>query len=359
MKPTVGTLLLNAMKTIFIVAISLVLTLDTYAQQPIWGLRTGLTMLGSFNANGGGPAVGISYKRHEISAATVWDQFATSGIQLGYRFYLPKQKQRVRSFLQVSVPICINYDLLARIERIGSVTYETFYDGKVIGVHFAIGSEIKLWRNLNLNLAAGLGHNWIKYIDYPFASQDYDVATSTLQFGLTYTIPLKKSAPTPPLEPETDPDLWIGAQVESPMPVFYAPLATGSANYYQPYAEARLTPHMRLRASAWIGPQTIATPTDTSTRWGVHGVGLAARFYSMQLRRLQFFHSVGVELVPRRFSPLHHNNLALANGFSYDIAHRVNLEAGMNLHINTDDYYMSPFFGVALPFTFSKLSKVK
>ena len=60
---------------------------------------------------------------------------------------------------------------------------------------------------------------------------------------------------------------------------------------------------------------------------------------------------ISLKLVPRRFSPLHHNNLALANGFSYDIAHRVSLEAGMNLHINTDDYYMSPFFGVAVPFS--------
>lgn len=298
--------------------------------------------------------VGVSWQRHEVSAATVWNQFVTNGIQAGYRFGIPLQKQRVKSFLQVSVPICINKNLLARAETIDTVTTVTYYDGKTIGVHFSIGAEINLWRNLNLNLAAGLGHNWIKYIDYPFASKDYDVATSSLQFGLTYSIPLKKAASAAPMEPEAAPDLWLGAQVESPMPVFYAPLATGSANYYHPYAEVRLTQHVRLRASAWIGPQAIATPSDTTTRWGVHGFGLATRFYSLQLRRLQFFHSVGMEIVPRRFSPLHHNNLALANGFSYNIARRVDLEIGMNLHINTNDYYMSPFFGVAVPFSLRK-----
>jgi hypothetical protein len=200
-----------------------------------------------------------------------------------------------------------------------------------------------------------MGRNWIHYVGFPYPDFDYQLTTNNFQVALTYRIPFRKEA-TPPvlLESVTEPDLWLGVQAESALPVIFATITNPGATYYHPYAEARLTPHMRLRASAWIGPQTVIAATDTSTRWGVHGFGLAARFFSLQLRRLHFFHSVGIEVVPRRFSPLHHNNLALANGFSYDIAHRVNLEAGMNLHINTDDYYMSPFFGVAVPFSYRR-----
>jgi hypothetical protein len=275
-------------------------------------------------------------------------EFTDKGIMPNYRFNVPDQTLKTNSFIQISAPYVVSKNLLTTYVIVDSTAMETKYDGRVTGIHLAIGSDIQIWRNLKLTVSGGLGHNWIHYLGYPDRSNDYNVNTSNLQFGLTYRSPFRKEEPAAPIKPETDPGLWIGAQVESPMPVFYAPLATGSANYYHPYAEARLTRHIRLRASAWIGPQAIATPTDTSIRWGVHGGGLAARFYSTQLRHLQFFHSVGVELVPRRFSPLHHNNLALANGFSYDIAHRVNLEAGMNLRINTDDYYISPYFGVAV-----------
>jgi hypothetical protein len=358
MNTTIGHCLASRIKWIGIALLTLIEYSSSFSQTSQAGIRVGMQMFGSFNGNGGGPMVGFFKGRHELSASMIWMEFTDQGVLQSYRFNIGSNGQRVVSFLQLSVPYIISKNILAVYERIDSTMVGTFYDGRITGIHFAIGSDIQLWKNLKLTVSGGLGHNWIRYLKYPGASKGYDVSTSNLQFGLTYRIPFRKEAPAEPLEPKTDPDLWLGLQAESPQAVFYAPLATGKAAYYHPYAEARLTPHMRLRASAWVGPQTVIADADTSTRWGVHGFGLAVRLYSLQLRRLHFFHLVGIEVVPRRFSPLHHNNLALANGFSYDIAHRVNLEAGMNLHINTDDYYMSPFFGVAVPISFSPRKRI-
>lgn len=319
-----------------------------------FGIRAGAQVFGSFNASGVGPMVGLAWKRHEIGVSINWLEVTTKGIMPHYRFLIGSESHRTCAFLQLLVPVVRNEALISTFVQTPNGGIETKYAGLTTGIHFAIGADIQLWKNLKLTTSAGLGHNWIHYIDFPYPSYDYDLSTSSFQVGLTYRIPFRKEiAPTPLLESETDPDLWVGLQAESVRPVIYATVTNPGATYFHPYAEARLTPHMRLRASAWIGPQTVIDG-DTSTRWGVRGFGLATRFYSMQLRRLQFFHTIGIELVPRRFSPLHHTNLLLANGFSYDIAHRVNLEAGMNLHINTDDYYMSPFFGVAVPFSFRK-----
>jgi hypothetical protein len=314
-------------------------------------------MFGSYNSSGGGPMVGFYYGRSSISASLIWMEITAIGAMPTFRVDLPSRDQRVVSFLQVSAPISRRKSLITTSIQTPNGAIETKYDGLTKGIHFSIGADIQLWENLQLTTSAGLGHNWIHYIDFPNPDYDYDLATTNLQFGLTYRIPFRKEEKTERLEPDTDPDFWLGIQAESALPVIFATVTNSGATYYHPYAEARLTPHMRLRASAWIGPQSVIAASDTSTRWGVHGLGLAARFYSLQLRRLHFFHLIGIELVPRRFSPLHHNNLHLANGFSYDIAHRVNLEAGMNLHINTDDYYMSPYFGVAVPIVLRKQTR--
>jgi len=132
------------------------------------------------------------------------------------------------------------------------------------------------------------------------------------------------------------------------LPVIFAVVTSPGAVYLHPYAEARITPHLRLQASGWLGPETVIA-ADTTTRWGLRGFVLAARFHSQQLRRLQFFHTVGLEIVPRQYGQLYKSHIHLANGFSYDIAHRANLEAGMNLRFNSEGYYLAPFFGVAVP----------
>lgn len=199
-----------------------------------------------------------------------------------------------------------------------------------------------------------MGINWIEFVGR--GSPLLRVSTPNLQFGLTYDIPFRKpTAPATPLQPETDPDLWAGIQVESALPVIFAVVRSPGATYLHPYAEARLTPHMRLQASAWLGPETVIATADTSTRWGLRGIGLAARFHSQQLRRLQFFHTVGLEIVPRQYGQLYKSHIHLANGFSYDIAHRANLEAGMNLRFNSEGYYLAPFLGLAMPLNLRKV----
>lgn len=338
-----------------VVLLKLLLPVQTVAQG--YGLKAGVQGFDSFNNFGAGPVVSFYFGRNEIGAAMLWSDQTTIGGMLQYRFRLSSPDQRVSSFVQVALPISRHKDLISTFVPKDSFLIETRYDGLTRGIHFSIGADIRLWKNLKLNTAAGMGQNWIHYIDFPNPDYDYTVTTPNLQFGLTYDIPFRKStAPVTRLEPESDPDLWVGAQVESALPVIFAVVTNPGAIYYHPYAEARITPHMRVQASAWLGPETVIA-ADTSTRWGMRGLGLAARFHSQQLRRLQFFHTVGLEIVPRQYGQLYKSHIHLANGFSYDIAHRANLEAGMNLRFNSEGYYLAPFFGVAVPFTFRRLQK--
>jgi hypothetical protein len=319
-----------------------------------YGLKAGIQVFDSFNNSGAGPVVSFCFRKNEIGAALLWSDQTTIGGMLQYRFRLSSPTQRISSFVQVALPISRYRDLISIYVQKDSSVSETRYDGLTKGIHFSIGADIQLWKNLKLTTAAGMGHNWIRYIDFPIPDYGYDLITPNLQFGLTYDIPFRKpSEPTAPLQPETDPDLWLGVQLESALPVIFAVVTSPGATYYHPYAEARLTPHVRLQASAWLGPETVIA-TDTSTRWGLRGIGLAARFHSQQLRRLQFFHTVGLEIVPQQYGQLYKSHIHLANGFSFDIAHRANLEAGMNMRFNSEGYYLTPFFGVAVPITFRK-----
>lgn len=361
MRLTIGPIAMKTtkLKYVWLSLFTVLLPFSNLAQN--WGMVAGVQLFDSFNNAGGGPMVGFFRGRHMLGSALIWSDQTTIGGMLQYRFQVGGQRQRVSSFLQASFPVSRYKDLISTYVRKDSMLIETNYDGLTRGIHFSIGADIQLWRNLKLTTAAGMGHNWIHYIDFPNPAYDYHLTTPNLQFGLTYRIPFRKEpAPEAPLQPETDPRLWLGVQLESALPVIFAVVRSPGAIYYHPYAEARITPHMRLQASAWLGPETIVTAADTSTRWGVRGMGLAARFHSQQLRRLQFFHTVGLEVVPRQYGQLYKSHIHLANGFSYDIAHRANVEAGMNLRFNSEGYYLAPFFGVAVPFTFrSKTGAVK
>jgi hypothetical protein len=354
MQPTIGYRLYHILpKWVTVLFVFIIAHVSISAQTSSWGIRTGFNTFDSFNNFGVGPMVGLYKNRHEVSLGLLWMQYTTIGGNLQYRFDMPLKQQRTVAFLQVTLPVSLHQNLISTFVQKDSIGIETFYDGLAKGIHFSIGADIQLWRNLKLTTAAGMGHNWIHYIDFPNPAYDYHLTTPNLQFGLTYRIPFRKEpAPEAPLQPETDPHLWLGVQLESALPVIFAVVRSPGAIYYHPYAEARITPHMRLQASAWLGPETIIAAADTSTRWGVRGMGLAARFHSQQLRRLQFFHTVGLEVVPRQYGQLYKSHIHLANGFSYDIAHRANVEAGMNLRFNSEGYYLAPFFGVAVPFTF-------
>jgi hypothetical protein len=344
----------SKLKYVFISLLTLMLPFISLAQS--WGMVAGVQMFDSFNNAGGGPMVGFFRGRHTLGSALIWSDQTTIGGMLQYRFQIGSREQRVSSFLQASFPISRYRDLISYYVQKDSMLIETNYDGLTKGIHFSIGADIRLWKNLTLTTAAGMGHNWIRYIGFPIPDYGYDLNTPNLQFGLTYLIPFRKTTVLEaPLHPETDPDLWLGVQLESALPVIFATVTSPGATYYHPYAEARIAPHMRLQASAWLGSETVYA-ADTTTRWGVRGIGLAARFHSQQLRRLQFFHTVGLEIVPRPYGQLYKSHIHLANGFSYDIAHRANLEAGMNLRFNTEGYYLAPFLGVAVPLSFrSKL----
>jgi hypothetical protein len=335
--------------------LKVLLPVQTAAQG--FGLKAGIQGFDSFNNFGLGPVVSFCFGKNEIGAGLLWADQTTIGGMLQYRFRLSSPTQRVSSFVQVALPISRHRDLISIYVQKDSSVSETRYDGLTKGIHFSIGADIQLWKNLKLTTSAGMGHNWIRYIDFPIPDYGYDLTTPNLQFGLTYDIPIRKpTVQEAPLQLETDPDLWLGVQLESALPVIFAVVRSTGATYYHPYAEARLTPHMRLQASAWLGPETVIA-ADTSTRWGLRGIGLAARFHSQQLQRLQFFHTVGLEIVPQQYGQLYKSHIHLANGFSYDIAHRANLEAGMNMRFNSEGYYLAPFLAVAVPLSFRLTAK--
>jgi hypothetical protein len=332
-----------------LVVILSITSLRSQAQKNRMGLSISMQVYDSFNNLGGGPMLSVFHGRHELGLGVMWLQFTNKGLVPCYRFGIPRSRNGVYGFLQVTTPFSRMKGLWGTTDSAGHYTSR---DGLIKGIHIALGSQVPIVKGLKFTTSAGLGINWIEFVGR--GSPILKVTTPVLQFALTYDIPFRKpSAPETPLHPETDPDLWLGVQLESALPVIFATVTSPGATYYHPYAEARITPHVRLQASAWLGSETVYA-ADTTTRWGVRGIGLAARFHSQQLCRLQFFHTVGLEIVPRPYGQLYKSHIHLANGFSYDIAHRANLEAGMNLRFNTEGYYLAPFLGVAVPLALRK-----
>lgn len=308
------------------------------------GLKVGWQMFDSFNNFGVGPTVSFLYGRHEAGGGYLWMQYGRGGMPY-YRFWVPQNHQLVNPFIQLAVPMTYNK---ARATSYSEDGVETHYDDRTFGIHLSIGAELKIWKGLKFFTAAGVGHNWMRFVDPPY-DWDYDVHTANLQFGMSYEFSLSKwdrLSNEVGVEPTPQGRLHLGLQTEYELPQRISMNPRPGAFTYHPYLEYRFARRMRVQGSVMVGGET-AGGTEPDVEWGVRGVGLGVRFYSWQLKGLQFFHTVGGVFVPKPYGYLYGSQVHLANGFSFDFAKYGSLEAGMNLRFNTNTYYLAPFVGLA------------